>query len=219
MILLEHGGTMTDVAVVVGTYGGEEWVTLARERALASAMPQASTYHVHADTLAGARNAGAMFAAGEGARWLVFLDADDELAPGYIAAMRAARSDGDPAPLLTPRVERVTRPGRAQPPRFMNEVPYRDGNWLVVGTAITSDLFHAIGGFEEWTMYEDWALFARAQKAGARVVRVPGAVYRAWRRPAGTGPSRNHAGGRNAKLRAHDEIRRAVFPELYEDAA
>jgi len=214
------------ISVIISTYGGDEWRDLAWSRAHPS-VPRAEPnlsyegpgepYYrsqqiivVHGATLAAARNAGAEAATNP---WLCFLDADDELAPGYLEAMVAAIEATEPVlvGLFTPAIVYVGAGGREEPPMFHQPVPIEDGNWLVIGTVIPRALFREVGGFEEFPKYEDWALFARLQKAGAMPVKVPDAVYRAHRNPRG----RNHEGGTNAKREAHDMIRRAVFPELY----
>lgn len=207
------------IAVVIGTYGSEEWADLAMSQAYQSALRNeaAQIYHVHGETLAKARNEGARQARMAAYDFLCFLDADDELGPEFIDAMGRAIGIGFRRKdlLYTPAVQWIH--GRKEyAPRFMPEVDYRDGNWLVIGTVVPTDLFWKVGGFEEFPLYEDWALFARMQKAGATPIKVSEAVYRAYRRAG----SRNHpAGGRRAKLAAHDEIRRTVFPELYEEVA
>src|SRR5690606_41491173 len=89
------------ISVVIGTYGDlDEWMPLVR-RAAASVRGQAprDLVWMHAQSLAEARNKGAMAATGE---WLLFLDADDTLAPGYLAHMREYRGD---ASLLKPSVQ------------------------------------------------------------------------------------------------------------------
>ena len=91
-------------------------------------------------------------AAGE---WLCFLDADDELAPGYLEAMTRAFEqerggatplalDGSPF-LLTPAVQYVRR-GRPGRPQFNDRgIPLTDDNWLIVGTLIQKKLFLEVG--------------------------------------------------------------------------
>lgn len=209
-----------NLTVIIATYGSLDWLALAVKRALPSAKAQTdNVLHVHlqAGTLAEARNQGALLAETD---WLVFLDGDDELAPGYLEAIDRsilAHSFGNRDRLYVPRVAYVGAGRRETPPTFPREEAPERGNWLVIGTAVPADLFHAVGGFEEWTIWEDWALFARMQKAGAPVVRVPDAIYKAHRRPSGhaLGVSRNHALGRAEKDAEYDRIRRAVFPELY----
>ena len=58
-----------------------------------------------------------------------FLDADDELAPGFLDAMRRAVGQaGDGPALLTPAIN--------HPGRFYSEGPIEETNWLVVGTLV-----------------------------------------------------------------------------------
>lgn len=209
------------IAVIIATYGDERWRDLALSRAHPSTAAQDAyeviLHHVDAPraTLAAARNSAASAATAD---WLCFLDADDELAPGYLNAMRRAMLSVDSRALLIPRVQYVRGRNRDRP-KFPAWRPgadgesLQDGNWLVIGTLIQRQLFWEVGGFEEWPMYEDWALWARAWKAGAQLVQVPDAVYIAHRQRG----SRNVA-GENQKRRAHAMIRRAVFPELYEEA-
>lgn len=206
---------MTKISIVIGTFGDSRWRDLAMSRAYPSALAQGGDVEilpVHGETLAVARNEGAAAASGD---WILWLDADDELGEGYLDAMYAALANVGPTDaLLAPRVEWI-HGRRAYPPRFMPRVDIDAGNWLVIGTVTSKREWSLAGGFEEWPLYEDWALFARIQKAGGTVVEVPDAIYRAHR----SGRGRNHPKeGRRAKLAAHDAIRRAVFPELYEEA-
>lgn len=193
---------MDDVTVVVGTYGDQEWVERA-QRAIASAKSQcAEVIHVHGETLAKARNEGIERAKTE---WVLCLDADDELAPGCIAALAAA--DGD---LRCPAVSYV-RGGHPGRPKTWPPCDLKDGNYLVVGTLMRRDAALAVGGFQEWPLYEDWALFQLMAKAGATITQVPAAVYIAHVRP----ESRNRAPDMVERRRWHHEIRRANYPELY----
>ena len=80
-----------DATVIVATHGDPKWITLARERAIPSAEKQGvAVLHYHGESLSEARN----FAASQvDTEWLCFLDADDELAPGYFEAMDKATGD------------------------------------------------------------------------------------------------------------------------------
>ena len=156
-----------------------------------------------------ARNAAAAEAAGD---WLLFLDADDELLPGYLDHMQAA-IDVNPSTLLLfqPAVQWVKR-GRPHKPYIIAPKDLRSDNYLVIGTVIHNRLFFAAGGFEDYPHgFEDWSLWAKAWKVGATVVPVPGAVYRAHVDPT----SKHKQGWRNRKqqVATHLRVQRELFPE------
>ncbi len=191
------------VSVVVGTFGSDDWIDLARERAWPSVLDQTfpafELLHEHADTLASARNGGAAQSAGE---WLCFLDADDELDPGYLEAMLAAPG-GD---LRQPSVAYIAPDGTEAPPELIPAKPLLEGNYLVIGTLVPRELFLRVGGFADWPIYEDWDLWIRCARAGAEIVQVPDAVYRAHTR----------LDSRNRPRRA---IRRRYFDAIREQYA
>ena len=96
---------VSTISVVIATYGTNEWSRLAYDRALPSAETQDAdevrVAHDQDGTCATSRNRGASDASGD---WLLFLDADDEFAPGYVGAMRRALERAAPTALLTPAV-------------------------------------------------------------------------------------------------------------------
>ena len=193
-----------DVTVIVATFGDESWARLAQERAIPSAVSQGvEVNHVEGDTLHEARNFGAAQATTE---WLCFLDADDELEPGYFEAMAMSSAD-----LRAPYVRYVKR-GYVHAPRIPEGTDdLVNGNRLVIGTLVRRVMFNAVGGFRDWAFYEDWDLWQRCFKAGA-TVEFTSAVYRAHMRP----DSRNRIPTRAEKEAMHHAIRRSNFPELYE---
>jgi glycosyltransferase involved in cell wall biosynthesis len=208
-----------NVSVVIASYGDESWVELTRDRAYPSAQNQGAhevvLVHQPDGSIATARNEGAEKAKGD---WLCFLDADDELADGYVEAMKAAeRSEEVPIVgpvLLTPAVSYVSS-GRRARPKFWPEKPLSEGNWLVIGTLIPRLLFVSVGGFDDSPhAYEDWSIFARCWKAGAAIVKVPDAVYVAHVR----GGSRNRRMSRREQVEQHYAIGRDLFPEVYDEA-
>jgi len=213
-----------NIAVVIATYGSEEWARLGTERAYPSALNQGAheivVGHDAEGTISSVRNSLAEKTSGD---WLCFLDGDDELGPDYLAAMRRAweregRENGTPL-LLTPAVSYVRGSKRRTPPRIWPEVPFERGNWLVIGTLLPRDLFFSVGGFRDYgdppgsTGYEDWSLWARCYLAGAQVVKVSRAVYVAYWQAS----SRNHNADAPTRLRWHYEIGRDLFPELYDE--
>jgi GT2 family glycosyltransferase len=175
------------ISVIVATYGDPEWLELARSRARPSLDGQGATeiimVHDPDGTCASSRNAAADQATSE---WLLFLDADDEFAPGYVGAMRRAlerQADGKQV-LLTPAVQQIRKGRPAKPFFFDRGISLRDDNWLVVGTLIRRDLFMQVGGFSEYPHgFEDFALWSKCYRAGAEVVKVPDAVYRYFWNP------------------------------------
>lgn len=185
-----------DLTVVVATFGPQAWADLAMWRALPSASAQgAVTIHTHAGSLHDARNTALSHVDTE---YVVHLDADDELEPGYLDAMRAASGD-----VRVPMVRYV--PGHG--PAFPKVVGHahdcqpeclRDGNWVVVGACVRTELVRQVGGWRPWPIYEDWCLWQRCWQAGATFERVPEAIYRAHVQSR----SRNHGPGRRRWYRA-----------------
>lgn len=176
--------TGPSIGVVVATFGDEaRWGPLA-DRALRSVARQTvvpdNVVRVHADTLMDARNDGAELA---GTDQLVFLDADDELDPGYVGAMRTAylaalcRSDHRTF-LLQPATLDVTDGVEAPAPVLLPQRPLLEANFMVIGTMVSTELFFEVGAFRDWPLYEDWDLWIRCWLAGAGLAQVPGAVYR-----------------------------------------
>jgi cellulose synthase/poly-beta-1,6-N-acetylglucosamine synthase-like glycosyltransferase len=194
-----------DFTIAVGTFGGNEWVQLATERAIPSAEAQGcAVVHRHGTTLAQARNAALAMVDTE---WVVWLDADDELSSGYIEALAGGTAD-----LRAPSVSYVKngQPREACVPKVAGHSHECDaeciasgaGNWLVVGTAARAELLREVGGWRNWPIYEDFCLWLRAIRAGASVEAIPAAVYLAhWRHD-----SRNRAPDMAFKNRIHREI-------------
>jgi len=210
------------ISICIATYGSDDWRELAWSRAWPSCQDQGAlevlVFHDPDGTIASVRNELASTAKGDA---LIYCDADDELAPGYLDAMtRAVERVGDGPALLTPAVQQLRKNGsvRGKPVFFDRGIPLTDDNWLVIGTLIQKSLFMEVGGFEDYPHgWEDWSLWAKAWKAGAQVVKVPDAVYRYHVNP----QSKHKIGWRNRKwqVETHHKVRRELFPELYEDAA
>jgi glycosyltransferase involved in cell wall biosynthesis len=177
---------VTTISVIVSTYGELDWADLANERAMPSAQAAEADdwiyWHYPEGTRASSLNDNAAKATGD---WLIFLDADDELAPGYVGAMkRALEQHPDGRVLFTPAVQQVRKGRPGQPIFFDRGISLRDDNWLVIGTMIHHDLFNEVGGFDDYPHgFEDWALWSKCYRVGARVVKVKDAVYRYHHNP------------------------------------
>lgn len=171
--------------------------------------------HEDAGTISSCRNALAAQATGE---WLCFLDADDELGPGFLEAMRAARARMKAKQhlhtmLLTPAVVRV-RKHQDTTPFFHPSIDLAQANWLVIGTLIQRRLFEKIGGFQNYPHgLEDWALWSSAYRAGAKVIKVPEAIYRWYP---------NRASKHQRLMRSHhhpywhQKVGHTIWPERFE---
>lgn len=196
-----------DVTVAVATFGNRSWMDLADERAIPSVERLGVPWvYEHGDELHEARNAALAKVCTE---WVCFLDADDELEPGFFDAM-----DTVDAHLRGPSVRYVTPGGRTSPvmPRVPGHHPHDctadcliEGNWLVIGTVAPTELLEKVGGFRDFPLYEDWDLWLRCYFTGATVAAVPQAVYRAHVRAG----SRNRAPSRHDRLAAHRAIAQA----------
>lgn len=163
--------------IIIATYGDAKWPELARERALPSTLGQpANVILSHRETLSEARNHGAELASGD---TLIFLDADDELAPGYVEAIESGTAD-----LRSPAIQYVY-PDRTEEPVLLKPKNLRRGNYLPIGTAIRREVFWAVGGFREYAAWEDWNLMVRCFLYGATIEQIPEAVYRAFWSPTG----------------------------------
>ena len=197
-----------DLTVCVATYGDPSWIDLAETRAIPSALQTGAAvahYH-HIDSLHAART---QLLNAVATPWVCFLDADDELEPGYVARMAEAPTDIR-VPAVRYVVDTEQRTTGAHIPRVAGHrhdctgacLPL--GNWIVIGAVVRTELAQTVG-WREWACYEDWDFWLRCWQAGATVARVPMAVYRAHVRA----DSRNRAGTPEQRLETHRLIARA----------
>ena len=178
-----------DLTIIVATFGDPAWETFANRTAVPSAAVQGCPVLIeHGETLADARNAGALKAT---TTWLVHLDADDRLDPGYAEAILDGWGDLRPPTLYEGRdVVHLEDRGMER----LNRCP--------VGTGIERERLLDCGGWPDFRAWEDWALFLRAHRRGAEIGAAPGAVYRAAVRPDSRNRTIRDARGLHAEIRA-----------------
>ena len=199
-----------DVTIAVPTFGDVSWMNLARERAIPSGEAQGvPVIHRHARDLAQARNHVLALVETE---WVIHLDADDELEPGYVEAMSRGTADvrGPIARYVDGHRERIWQPRVFGHSHDCTGECLRDGNWLLIGSAVRTEMLRAIGGWRDFPWSEDWSTWLRCWKAGATFELIPDAVYRAHVRH----DSRNRGASEEEKFAAHNAILRDAFPEV-----
>ena len=190
-----------DIQVIVTTWGHPSWAGVASRVAIPSAFREdAGLYHHHepeAPSAGAARNRAVEIC--DPQEWICFLDADDELEPGYINAMRRRIFDlnFDRTLLLAPALR---LPGKT--PQTYEDRDIIDGlNPCPIGTLIHRDMFEEAGQFWGETAWEDWSLFRRAVLRGATIRFVNDAVYRA----------NSTKAGRNSTVRQPHVLRRDII--------
>lgn len=193
-----------EVTIAIATYGVADWARLAVDRAIPSVDSLGLRWvYVHGPSLHDARN-GAL--AQVETEWVIHLDADDELEPGFVEAMATGSAD-----VRAPAVRYVHRGGSAATPYVPRVAGHTHlctadclplGNWLVIGSAVRADLLREVGGWRDFAWSEDWDTWLRCRHAGATFEAVPAAIYRAHVRP----DSRNRSATGQARLAAHRAI-------------
>lgn len=199
-------------SIVIASHGDDSWRDLAHSRAYPSAQGQDAyeilIKHDPNGTRASVRNRLLARATGD---WIVTLDADDELAPGYIGAMQEAAENR--SLLLTPRVQYVRK--RPEEPKFWPEVDLRVGNWMVVGTAAPCSLMLQVGGWRTFmgsgvlNEWDDWDMWIRCVQAGADIIKVPDAIYIAHIQASS---NHHYRASRKARQFWLQEIQQANYP-------
>jgi glycosyltransferase involved in cell wall biosynthesis len=139
---------------------------------------------------------------------LVFIDADDQIAPGYLAAMAAALDDHpfvtsafDHRPLNPEWLQHAHGPVFRDPeqPLFVHfgVMPFAGGS-----IGIRRSVFEAVGGFpEEFPRMYDIAFSWEVQRTGVTIHYVPEAVYRVrYRNTLQALLRQGYAGGSTAPL-------------------
>jgi hypothetical protein len=211
-----------EVSILIGTWGKQHWADLAQQRALPSAQREPAEVlieHVPDGCRHEVRNGLAEKASKE---WLVFLDADDELRQGYVAgfehALAQATVNGRRY-LLSPSVSYSVPGGPIKQPKTLPKTDdlLLTGNCIVLGSGVQRDLFLEVGGFLDWNCrtgneFDDWDLWIRCVKAGAKIVQAHRAVYVAWLE----NTSEHRKAQAYTKLRWQYEIGMTHDPEYYD---
>jgi len=208
------------ISIVITTYGGDHWPEIARQRAYPSAMEQNAyeviVHHERSLPIGPARNRAALRTSGE---WLLFLDADDDLDPDYCSMMTDAICSAErPEPALLQPAVCYYRKGRPGPTYLIPEKDLSTDNFLVIGTVLRRRLFMDVGGFNDYPHgFEDWSLWAKCWRAGAKVFPVPRAVYNAHINP----QSEHRKMWRNRKwqVETHMRVQSELFPEIVDASA
>jgi glycosyltransferase involved in cell wall biosynthesis len=205
---------MTSIAIAITTYGEDTWRDLAWARAYPSAAEQGAEEIIvrhHPDlTIGPARNKTISEASAD---YIVCCDADDELAPGYITTMREAIAQADD-PLMSlfyPTVRYIYN-GEARPDLLRPIGDLRHDNFLVVGTMVARRLFQSVGGFSDYDHgFEDWAVWAKCWRAGAKIIPIPDAIYIAYINR--FSKHRTFWRSRREQAAEHQRIQAELFPE------
>jgi GT2 family glycosyltransferase len=202
------------ITIVITSYGEDAWRELAWSQAYPSAIEQGVEVIVHHEPdlqIGPARNAAAQRAS---TRYLLFLDADDELQPGYVEAMCTAIKGEHSRPtmkLYQPTV-RYMRKGIKQQEIMRRNTDLRHDNFLVIGTVVGRTLFNKVGGFSDYPHgFEDWSLWAKCWRQGAQIVQVPRAVYVAHINP--RSKHRQMWRNRREQVAMHNRIAAELFPK------
>lgn len=195
---------VSSVAVVVATFGDDDWCQLGnytaqRLKELQTLTPEIIRIH-GLEGLINARNH--CMDSILGFDWVVFLDADDDLDPQFVEAV--ALYDGD-ADILQTAVRGFNwTPDNERewidpvPTLHKQKYPLKSSNYLIIGSPIRTEMFLRVGGFDDWPVLEDWALWLKCYNAGARFDELYEAVYFI-----------NDAHGRNLNPEA-DEVARQI---------
>lgn len=162
--------------IILTTWGSDEW--LKRGVEAAARIQGANHLHVSEPRSAGdARNRAVDYF--DPPEWLLFLDADDNLAPGYLQAMQAACEHK--RQLLTPALKLGDNEAACLTDRDI----IHGLNPCPIGTLIHRNMFEEAGRFWDEPAWEDFAMFQRAVLVGAEIRFVPEAVYIASHNPKG----------------------------------
>lgn len=122
------------------------------------------------------RNAGLAVARG---RYLLCLDPDDAIEPGFLARTVAAlEAAPDAALAYTDYVEAGPQGSRTVALPEFDPALLRTQNTLTLATLMRREVWEASRGFSAATAYEDWDFWVQAAANGFTGVRVPSPLFR-----------------------------------------
>lgn len=205
---------MIDVSVVVATCGSDVWREMGDQAAAGATNTGAKIVRLHLPdaTVAEARNKGLELVDTE---YVTFLDADDGLDPRYFIGV-------EPTADVMATLIKYPQHSEAMMPRVWQHENYAwkmhrgycvgdcllDGNWIHVGAICRTAAVRAVGGFREYPVYEDWALFLAMQQNGATFGHSFGSIYYA--------AIRDHGMHRNGSmpLEERNKVHEIIFNDL-----
>jgi hypothetical protein len=124
--------------------------------------------------------------------WLVFLDADDVLAPNFIERMASAVVQHPNATSFFCGVNYITSDGKLSPEKF-DDIPPLDNHFRTLSRQccfkhsammIAKQQFYELGGYDgSMKAAQDWDFFQRLARTGADLVVVPEVLARIRLRP------------------------------------
>lgn len=178
------------ISIVVATYGDRAvWDRVARPAMISAVNETDDLIRVHGKTLHEARNEGAAKARH---KRIMFLDADDKIRRGFVSLVVQKETILQPQTMFVSGLT-VEHPSWIKPfPTLL------DGNHLIVGCPVLKEAFMDVGGFDDYPIYEDWALWLKMVKAGATIGKTHG-VYMVNKRE--DGRNSQNAGDWIARIR------------------
>lgn len=177
---------MNDVTIAVPTCGDLMWKHMG-DQALEKAKQTGATsfvrVHLPNGTVSEARNEALRQV---DTKYVVFIDADDDLDPHYLEGIDLT------ADVTATAIQYDERVGPQIPRVWLHEhqgyKPHDgpctgdclpDGNYIHIGAFINVKAALAVGGFGEYPVYEDWALYLAMQQNGATFDTHYASVYMA----------------------------------------
>lgn len=209
------------VTIVIATCGSEEWKELG-DRAMSDVQFRFHTpvirVHLPEASVSEARNVGLEQVRTE---YVCFLDADDSLEwpyfnfiPEHDVTATSITYQNKTAPLI-PKVWAHEQHRSKYHRGHCSGDCLPDGNWVHIGAIIRTEAIKAIGGFKEWPVYEDWALFLELQQSGFTFGRRQESVYKATVRD--TPGHRNQSLPLREKNLIHEDIYEKITGKKYEN--